>query len=112
MADKHDQARGPRKSRKELTLLADIKLGFRREEVAFLLGSVQLVDEMVRAKWLVPVINRHRLLIFDRGQISRAWARILNGEMPPRIVREAHGIVRPKEATSREDARKGNDGSN
>ena len=91
MADNQNRQSGPRRSRRELTVLADIKLGFRREEAAFLLGSIQIVDEMVRAKWLIPVVNRHRLQIFDRGQISRAWARILNGEIPPRIVRQPRG---------------------
>jgi hypothetical protein len=70
--------------RDRLTFLADVKLGYRPEETAFILGSVQLFDEMVAAKWLKPVVSRHKLLLFDRGDISRAWARILNGEEPPR----------------------------
>lgn len=70
--------------RDRLTFLADVKLGYRPEETAFVLGSVQLFDEMVAAKWLKPVVSRHKLLLFDHGDISRAWARILNGEEPPR----------------------------
>jgi hypothetical protein len=82
------QRRGPA----NFSPLADIKLGFRREEAAFVFGSTQLVDEMIHAKWLTPVVNRHKLQIFDRGQISRAWARILNGEEPPRLARSSHPI--------------------
>ena len=72
----------------KLTFLADVKLGYRPDEVAFILGSVQLFDEMVAAKWLRPVVNRHKLLLYDRGDISRAWARIINGEEPPRRQRK------------------------
>jgi hypothetical protein len=35
--------------RDRLTFLADVKLGYRPEETAFVLGSVQLFDEMVAA---------------------------------------------------------------
>ena len=60
-----------------------LKLGFRRGEAAEALGSVQLLDDMERADWLVPVVNRHKLKIYDRGDIQRAWARVLAGELPP-----------------------------
>lgn len=68
-----------------LTPIADLKLGLRPEEVAFVIGSRQLFDEMVAAKWIVPRVNRHKLQLYDRGDISRAWARILSGEEPPRL---------------------------
>jgi hypothetical protein len=84
-ANNTDGRNGRKKS--HLAHLADIKLGLKREEAAFLLGSVQLFDEMIKAKWVLPVVNRHKLQLFDRGQISRAWVRILNGEQPPRLVR-------------------------
>ena len=74
--------------REKLSLLANVKLGFNHEEAEFVLGSPQLLAEMVAAKWITPVIKRHKLYLFDRGQLSRAWARILNGEEPPRLVRQ------------------------
>ena len=81
-----------RRSRLEkLAPLADLKLGLRREEAAFLLGSIQLFDELVAAKWLKPVINRHKLQLFDRGDVTKAWVRILNGEEPPQLVRSNGG---------------------
>lgn len=67
-----------------LTLIADRKLGFRPEEAAFVLGSRQLLEEMVAAKWIEPRVDRHKLKLFDGGDLARAWARILNGEEPPR----------------------------
>jgi hypothetical protein len=65
-----------------------MKFGFRREEAAEAVGSRQLLDDMERANWLKPVVNRHKLVIFDRGDIQRAWARILAGELPPVRVRK------------------------
>jgi len=85
--------------REKLTLLADVKLGFNHEEAEFVLGSPQLLAEMVAAKWITPVIKRHKLHLFDRGHLSRAWARILNGEEPPRLVRQPMSAV--EEAESR-----------
>lgn len=79
--------RGP-----SLAILADLKLGCRPEEGIFIIGSRQLWDEMVAAGWLRPVVNRHKLQLFDRGDISRAWTRILNGEQPPRRRRTVGAV--------------------
>jgi len=79
---------GSEQIRDKLVFLADAKLGYRPEETAFVLGSVQLFDEMVAGGWLKPVVNRHKLQLFDRGDISRAWVRVLNGEEPPRRERK------------------------
>jgi hypothetical protein len=75
----------------KLAPLADLKLGLRRDEVGFMLGSPQLCDEMVAAKWLKPVVDRHKLQLFDRGDVTKAWVRILNGEQPPRLARAKAG---------------------
>ena len=77
-----------RRKRNTLSLLADVKLGFRTDEATFVLGSSQLFAEMVAAQWIKPVVNRHKLQLFDRGDLSRAWARVLNGEEPPRLERK------------------------
>jgi hypothetical protein len=79
--------RGARRPRQSLVSLVELKLGFRPEEAAFIVGSPQLWQEMVAAGWVRPVIHRHKLLLYDRGDISRAWARILSGEQPPRRQR-------------------------
>lgn len=86
------QAMGARRGRLEkLAPLVDLKLGCRRDEVRFMLGSPQLLDEMVAAKWLKPVVDRHKLQLFDRGDVVKAWTRILNGEEPPRLARAKAG---------------------
>jgi hypothetical protein len=58
------------------------KLGLRPEDVNTILGSRQLKQEMEAAGWLSPVIRRHKLTLYDAGDVNRAWARILAGEVP------------------------------
>ena len=58
------------------------KLGLRPDEVASALGSVQLLRAMITAGWIRPVIQRHKLTLYDAGDVARAWSRILNGENP------------------------------
>ena len=42
---------------------------------------------MVQAGWLRPVVQRHKLTLFDAGEVTRAWARILAGEtLHPRVT--------------------------
>ena len=74
----------------DFALTPPLKLGFRRDEAAAAVGSRQLLEDMVRAGWLKPVVQRHKLVIFDRGDLHRAWGRILNGEQPPLRIRKAN----------------------
>ncbi len=64
--------------------LAAIKLGLRPEEAAEVLGSEQLFRELVEAGWITPVIQRNRLTLYDRAQLSAAWLRVVAGEEPRR----------------------------
>lgn len=59
-----------------------MKYGFRPKEAAFALGSEKLLEECVEAGWLKPIIQRHKLTLYDRGHIASCWARILGGETP------------------------------
>lgn len=58
------------------------KYGFRPPEAAYAFGSQKLLEEFVAAGWLKPVIQRHKLTLYDRGDIAACWARIVNGEIP------------------------------
>ena len=63
------------------------KLGLRPDDVDDVLGSRKLREEMVDAGWLRPVVQRHKLTLYDSGEVTRAWARILAGEVPrPRMT--------------------------
>ena len=66
---------------------SSMKLGYRPAEAAAALGSRQLLDDAVRGGWIKPVVNRHKLVLFDRADLLRLWARIISGEMPPQRVR-------------------------
>ena len=64
-----------------------LKYGYRPPEAADLLGSKQLLAECVAAGWIKPVIQRKKMTLFAGVHLTVCWARILDGEMPPRIVR-------------------------
>jgi endonuclease YncB( thermonuclease family) len=67
---------------KEIQKLQSLKYGLRPGEFAAAVGSVKLANEMVNAGWIKPVVKRHKLVLFDAGEVARCWARILNGEAP------------------------------
>jgi hypothetical protein len=68
------------------------KYGFRPKEAAFALGSEKLLEECLEAGWLKPIIQRHKLTLYDRGHIASCWARILGGETPSEeCARQAAG---------------------
>ncbi len=61
------------------------KLGLRPDEVDFIFGSRTLREEMIVAGWLNPVVQRHKLTLFDAAEVNRAWARILGGDTPRKL---------------------------
>jgi hypothetical protein len=65
-----------------------LKLGYRPDEAANLLGSEQLLRECVQAGWIEPTIQRNKLTLYDGSDLVGCWARIRKGEMPPRIERK------------------------
>jgi len=65
-----------------------MKLGYRPDEAAAMLGSEQLLREVVTAGWLEPKVQRRKLTLYDGGDIIKVWARICSGEMPPPIPRK------------------------
>ncbi len=60
------------------------KFGYRPDEAAALIGSPQLLVEIVQAGWLKPVMQRHKLTLYDGADIERCWTRICAGEQPAR----------------------------
>ena len=54
----------------------------RPPEAAFAFGSEKLFMECVVAGWISPVVQRHKLKLFDAGDVAQCWARILRGELP------------------------------
>ena len=65
-----------------------MKLGYRPDEAADVLGSEELLKECVAAGWIKPKVQRHRLTIFDGSDLAECWGRICEGEMPPPLKRK------------------------
>lgn len=59
-----------------------MKLGYRPEEAAGVLGSAQLLTECVEAGWIAPRVRRHKMTIYDYADLARCWKRICDGEQP------------------------------
>ncbi len=68
-----------------------LKLGYRPDEAADVLGSSQLLAEAVAAGWIKPVVQRHKLTLFDGAKLAQVWARICVGELPPPLPRKKKG---------------------
>jgi hypothetical protein len=59
-----------------------VKFALRPDEAAHAYGSGTLLLEFERAGWLKPRIHRHKLKLYDKGDLARCWLRVLNGEQP------------------------------
>ena len=59
-----------------------IKLGYRPNDVVAALGSKKLYHECLRAGWIKPIVNRHKLRLFAQEDVVAVYTRICAGEMP------------------------------
>ncbi|MDC3255079.1 hypothetical protein OAV21_01615 [bacterium] len=62
--------------------ILDERLGLRPPEVVRILGSEQIFHEVCEVGWLQPVVQRHRLTLYDANAVKRVWRRIVSGEDP------------------------------
>jgi hypothetical protein len=46
------------------------------------LGSPKLLEDMRAAKWVTPLIERNKMVLFDRADLDTAYARFYAGEYP------------------------------
>ena len=58
------------------------KYGMRPPEVANAFGSRAIFEQAVQEGFLKPVVNRHKCVIYDAGDVAQCWARIIAGELP------------------------------
>lgn len=63
------------------------KNGYRPNEAANYLGSIQLLRECLAAGWLAPVVKRRKMVVYDVADLAKCWARIRKGDAPPQIAR-------------------------
>ena len=64
------------------------RYGLRPPDLARALGSSELARRVVIAGWLVPVIQRKKMTLYDAGDVAQVWQRIRAGEVPPPITRK------------------------
>ncbi len=62
--------------------LEAVKFALRPNEAAAALGAQALLSACIAAGWLKPVVHRHKLVLFDRGDLARCWQRLRQGESP------------------------------
>lgn len=59
------------------------KLGFRPDEAAEVLGSVELLERCRAAGWIEPTVQQKKLTLFDYSDLCKCWSRLRKGERPP-----------------------------
>jgi hypothetical protein len=64
-----------------------IKYGLRPAEAIAALGSKSLLQDLIAARWLSPVVRQHKLTLYDRNDVARCWERLKNGEHPNTTIR-------------------------
>ncbi len=52
----------------------------RPNQAALILGSVELLDDLVEAGWLSPVVSRKRLTLYSMAALQACVARLQAGE--------------------------------
>lgn len=61
------------------------KHGLTLEEVGFAMGSADLVRSLREIGALMPAQNHGRTLLFDAGDVARAWAEFRAGKYGERL---------------------------
>ncbi len=66
-----------------------MKLGYRPDEAAEVVGGMEVLKSMVAAGWLQPVLQRKKLTVYNYGDLEKCWQRIVDGDaLPPRPRKE------------------------
>jgi hypothetical protein len=59
-----------------------LPLALNVEEASEYLGSHELLRKMRAAAWIKPVVERHKLTLFDRAELETCYSRVRAGEFP------------------------------
>jgi hypothetical protein len=59
-----------------------VKLGYRPADVVTALGSKAIYLACLKAGWLAPVIDRHKLRLFTLEDVTACYHRLRAGESP------------------------------
>lgn len=55
------------------------------EGATFIVGQEGLFNKMLKAKWVKPVVQRNKCVLFSVNDVRVACARLKNGEYPEAI---------------------------
>lgn len=64
----------------------------RREQAADRFAAPQLFALMEKFKWIKPVVQRHRMTLFDSRDVDRCIERIAGGEYPGAVGVSSEGV--------------------
>jgi len=73
-----------------------IKYGLRPGEAGEALGGAAVLGACEEAKWIKPVIHRHKLKVYARADIAKCWLRIERSESPFSVTNTIPGGIQPK----------------
>ncbi len=57
-------------------------LGLRADEAERIIGIPSLFRQMVKAKWIKPIVDRHKSKLFSVADVEFCFLRLKNGEHP------------------------------
>lgn len=72
------------RKQKDKMALGQLKLGYRPDEAAHLLGSEKLLADCVAEGWLRPVVQVNRCTLYDQRDLVTAWERVAREGWPGR----------------------------
>lgn len=59
-----------------------LPLSMNVDEASEYVGSPQLFRDMRKAGWVKPFVEKHKMTLFDRSMLEKAYARCVAGEVP------------------------------
>lgn len=66
----------------EQSMVSTEPLGLTPEQCCEIIPSPVLFKKLVSARWLKPVVDRHKATLYDYGDLKLCWARLRRGEYP------------------------------
>ena len=64
-----------------------IKYGFRPREAANAIGSEGLFRRIVADGWIKPIVQQHKITIYDGNDVEACMDRLRSGELPNPVGR-------------------------
>jgi hypothetical protein len=66
----------------QVTLKTPLPMSLPVSEAADYVGHPRLFDDMREAGWIKPLVEKKKMVLFDRSDLEGAYARFYAGEYP------------------------------